>query len=168
MKKKLGHVWLYYKWYILGAAVILLLLGNHISEVRSREDPDFQVAVVTGGYVSEGTREKLAEQLEGLWGDANGDGEGKVNVNFYQYDAETAASTDTASFMASAVQLAADFKIGISVCFFTDCPELLLDNEALQSYGAVTDTCLTGLEEMEGFAVLGYGNSEQVSLLLMK
>ena len=166
MKKKLSHIWLYYKWYIIGAAVILLLVGNHISELRSREDPDHEVAVVTGAYISEGTRAELKKQLETMWDDADGDGEVRVNVNFYQYDAETAQSTDTASFMASAVQLAADFSIGISCGFFTDIPELLLDNEELVLYGAMEDICLEGLSELEGFAVLGYGDSEQVEILL--
>lgn len=168
MKKKLGHIWLYYKWYILAGAVVLLLAVNHWAEVRSREDPDHQVAVVTGGYISEGTREALAEQLGAIWEDTDGNGEVKVNVNFYQYDAETAESMDTASFMASAVQLAADFKIGISVCFLTDCPELLLDNEALRAFGAVEDTCLQELTELEGFAVLGYENSECIESLIVK
>ena len=166
MKKKLSHIWLYYKWYILAAAVVLLLAGNHISELRSREHPDHEVAVVTGGYVSEGTREALKTQLEELWEDANGDGEVRVNVNFYQYDAETAHSMDTAAFMASAVQLAADFSIGISSAFFTDTPELLLDNEELVLCGAVEDSCLDGLSELRGFAVLGYGDSEQVEILM--
>lgn len=166
MKKKLSHIWLYYKWYILAAAVILLLAGNHISELRSRENPDHEVAVVTGEYVSEGAREELKRQLEGIWDDRDGDGEVRVNVNFYQYDAETAQSTDTASFMASAVQLAADFSIGISCVFLTDAPELLLDNEELVLYGEMEDTCLEGLSELQGFAVLGYGDSDQVEILL--
>ena len=159
MKKKLGHIWLYYKWYIIGAAVILILALNHISEIKGREDPDLQVAVVTGGYVSEGCREELSRRLGALWGDRNGDGEEKVNVNFYQYDAETAESMDTAAFMASAVQLAADFKLEISSVFFTDCPELLLDNELLRSYGALEDCGIGTITDLEGFTVLGYGET---------
>lgn len=166
MKQKLSHIWLYYKWYIIGAAVLLLLLGNHLWEIKAKEDPDHQVAVVTGGYVSEGCRDALARQLEQLWQDRDGDGKVKVTVNFYQYDAETAKSMDTASFMASAVQLAADFKLEISSVFFTDCPELLLDNDLLESYGPVADTCLTELGELAGFAVLGYEDSEQIRILL--
>lgn len=164
-KEKWKHIWLYYKWYILAGAAIALLLANHIAEVASRVDPDYQVAVVTGQYVSEDTRQRLARYLEGLWPDADGDGEVKINVNFYQYDAETAYSTDTASFMASAVQLAGDFQTGMSICFLTNCPELLLDNEALESYGTLEDTLLAELTELEGFSVLGYENSVLVGSL---
>lgn len=164
-KEKWKHIWLYYKWYILAGAVLVLLLANHVAEVASRVDPDYQVAVVTGQYISEDTRQRLARYLEALWPDTDGDGQVKVNVNFYQYDAETAYSTDTASFMASAVQLAGDFQIGMSVCFLTNCPDLLLDNEALESYGVLEDTPLADLTELEGFSLLGYENSVLVGSL---
>lgn len=67
--------------------------------------------------------------------------------------------------MASAVQLAGDFQIGMSVCFLTNCPDLLLDNEALESYGVLEDTPLADLTELEGFSLLGYENSILVGSL---
>ena len=33
MKKKLEHIWYYYKWYILAAALVLLVAANFIGEV---------------------------------------------------------------------------------------------------------------------------------------
>ena len=74
---------------------------------------------------------------------------------------DKAESMDPASFMASAVQLAADFRLEISDCFVTDCPELLLDNNALRSYGAPEENGIKGITELEGFAVLGYGETLQ-------
>lgn len=165
LKEKWKHIWLYYKWYILAGAVLVLLLANHIAEVSSRAEPDYEVAIVTGGYVTEGTRQQLAETLAELWPDTDGDGQVKINVNFYQYDAETAQATDPAAFMAGAVQLAADFEMRMSVCFLSDNPELLLDNDVLESYGPIEESALTELTELAGFALVGYRNSAPVGLL---
>ena len=35
MKKKLEHIWYYYKWYILAAALVLLVAANFIGELGS-------------------------------------------------------------------------------------------------------------------------------------
>lgn len=161
MKKKLSHIWLYYKWYIIVAAVLAVIAADHLWQVGSRKEPDYYAAVVTGGYVSETARDALAQELERLWPDRDGDGSTRVTINFYQYDAQTAESMNPASFMASAVQLAADFRLEISDCFVTDCPELLLDNNALRSYGAPEENGIKGITELEGFAVLGYGETLQ-------
>ena len=161
MKKKLSHIWLYYKWYIIVAAVIAVIAADHLWQVESRKEPDYYAAVVPGGYVSETSRDALAQELSQLWPDRDGDGTTRVTINFYQYDAQTAASMDTASFMASAVQLAADFRLEISACFVTDCPELLLDNDLLRSYGPVEENGISKIAELEGFTVLGYGETLQ-------
>lgn len=165
LREKWKHIWLYYKWYILAGAVLVLLLANHIAEVVSRVDSDYQVAIVTGEYVTEGTRQQLAGLLEVLWPDADGDGQVKVNVNFYQYDAETAHATDPAAFMAGAVQLAGDFEMRMSMCFLSDNPELLLDNDVLECYGSIGDSALAELTELAGFSLVGYENSIPVGSL---
>lgn len=166
LREKWKHIWLYYKWYILGGMVLVLLLANHIAEVASRVDPDYQVAIVTGDYVTESTRQHLAELLEDLWPDADGDGQVKINVNFYQYDAQTAQATDTAAFMAAAVQLAGDFKMQMSVCFLSDDPALLLDNDVLEIYGPIEKSALAALTELAGFTLVGYPDSTLVGCLL--
>ena len=159
MKKKLSHIWLYYKWYIIVAAVIAVIAADHLWQIESRKEPDYYAAVATGTYVSESARDTLALELGKIWPDRDGDGITRVTINFYQYDAQTAQSMDTASFMASAVQLAADFRLEISSCFVTDCPELLLDNELLRSYGALEDCGIGTITDLEGFTVLGYGET---------
>ena len=161
MKKKLCHIWLYYKWYIIVAAVLAVIAADHLWQVGSRKEPDYYAAVVTGGYVSESARDALVQELAQIWPDRDGDGVTRITINFYQYDAKTAESMDTASFMASAVQLAADFRLEISTCFVTDCPELLLDNDLLHSYGPPEENGIKGIAELEGFTVLGYGETLQ-------
>lgn len=165
MKKKLATFWCYYKWYILLGAAVLVLLLNFVWEKHSQVQPDYQVAVITGEYVSESVRGDLARQLEALWPDADGDGAVLVTVNFYQYDAQTMDSRDTASFMASAVQLAADLQTGISACYFTDVPELLLENSQTENLGPMANTCLDVPAELEGFYVFAGQDSEKAAAL---
>ena len=45
MKKKLEHIWYYYKWYILAAALVLLVAANFIGELGQRRQPDGVVSI---------------------------------------------------------------------------------------------------------------------------
>ena len=155
MKKKLQNFWYYYKWYLVAAAVVAVLLVDFVSEKSKIVQPDYQLAIVTGSQISEERRTQLEETLETIWDDRNGDGQIHVQVNFYRYDAQTTQTDDTAAFMASAVQLAADLRLGESVCFLTDCPQLLLENSiGLSAVAQVEQTCLKDWEELQGFTLL--------------
>lgn len=125
MKKKLQHLWFYYKWYILAAALAVFLLVDFVVDLRTKPDPDYEVGIITYQYVPEATRDALEATLAQAWGDRNGDGQALVRVNFYQYDADTAGAVDYANFMAAAVQLAADLQEEISCWFFTDNASLI-------------------------------------------
>ena len=46
MKKKLEHIWYYYKWYILAAALGILVAANFIGELGQRRQPDGVVSIV--------------------------------------------------------------------------------------------------------------------------
>lgn len=155
MKKKLRNFWYYYKWYLVVAAVAAVLLVDFALEKGKIVQPDYQAAIVTGSWISEERRTQLEETLEKLWDDRNGDGQIHVQVNFYRYDAQTTQTDDTAAFMASAVQLAADLRLGESVCFLTDCPQLLMENgSGLSTVAQVEQTCLKDWEELQGFTLL--------------
>lgn len=86
MKKKLEHIWYYYKWYILAAALVLLVAANFIGELGQRRQPDGVVSIVTTSQVPEETVEKIRALFETLWGDRNQDGVTDVEVNVYAYD----------------------------------------------------------------------------------
>lgn len=155
MKKKLQNFWYYYKWYLVAAAVVAVLLADFAWGKEKLVEPDYQTALVTGGQISEERRAQLEETLETLWDDRNGDGQIHVQVNFYRYDARTTRTDDTAVFMASAVQLAADLQLGESGCFLTDCPQLLLENSTgLTEVAQAEQTCLKDWEELRGFTLL--------------
>lgn len=86
MKKKLEHIWYYYKWYILAAALVILVAANFIGELGQRRQPDGVVSIVTTSQVPEETVEKIRALFETLWGDRNQDGITEVEVNVYAYD----------------------------------------------------------------------------------
>ena len=81
MKKKLEHIWYYYKWYILAAALVLLVAANFIGELGQRRQPDGVVSIVTTSQVPEETVEKIRALFETLWGDRNQDDVTDVEVN---------------------------------------------------------------------------------------
>ena len=152
MKKKLEHIWYYYKWYFAVGVMILSVVLSFISERAAMVEPDWKIGLVTRQYVTEEEREALAVRFCDILPDRDGDGETLVNVMFYQYDGNTMEAGDTASFMASAVQLAADLQNRESVYYLTDVPELLLEADSTLRQGSGID--LTGLTTVEHFTLL--------------
>ena len=166
MKKKWEHLWLYYKWYMIGGAAVLLLLVNFWVQKRQTPKPDYYVSIVTGSYVSEEARDEMAAQLETVLDDRNGDGNVVVTVNLYQYNGRP---QDTSAFMAAAVQLAADLQEKISLCYITDSEELLNADGALVHLGEAEESVLSGETELHGFSLLCYEeNADTASKILIK
>lgn len=154
MKKRAEHLWLYNKWYLIWGAAVLLLLLNFLAQKANTPKPDCYVSIVTGNQISESTREGYAGLLEAVLDDRNGDGRVFVMVNLYQYDGRPGEAQDTSAFMAAAVQLAADLREGISLCYLTDSEELLNADGELTRLGTVEDTVLSGEPELAGFTLL--------------
>lgn len=154
MRKKLEHLWLYDKWYLMAGAGVLLLLLNFWAQKARTPKPDYYVSVVTGNQISESTREGYAARLETVLDDRNGDGKVTVMVNLYRYDGRPGQAQDTSAFMAAAVQLAADLREGISLCYLTDGEELLNAGGELTCLGRAEDTVLSGEPEILGFTLL--------------
>lgn len=152
MKKKLEHIWYYYKWYIVVGAMILSVVASFISERMSMVEPDWKIGLVTSQYVSEAERQALSARFSQVLPDRDGDGEILVDVMFYQYDGNTMEAENTASFMASAVQLAADLQNRESVYYLTDVPQLLLEADSTLQQAEGLD--LTGLTTVENFTLL--------------
>ena len=126
MKAKLENFWYYYKWYVLGGLLVLLLALNFILQKKEAPEPDCQIALVTVTEFDEDALAAIAARAEA---ELTGDGEDvpSVQVNYYPYDADAMAAQDTSRFMASSVQLAADIQYSVSCAYITDTPELLLE-----------------------------------------
>lgn len=169
MKKKWQHLWLYYKWYMIGGAAVLLLLVNFWVQKRQTPKPDYYLSVVTGSYVPEEARDEMAAQLETVLDDRNGDGKVVVTVNLYQYNGRPQDAEDTSAFMAAAVQLAADLQEKISLCYITDSEELLNADGALVQLGKAEESVLSGETALHGFGLLCYEeNADTASKILIK
>lgn len=167
MKKKWEHLWLYYKWYLIGGAAALLLLVNFWVQKRQTPSPDYSLSIVTGSFVSEEARDKMAAQLETVLDDRNGDGKVVVTVNLYRYNGRPQEAEDTSAFMAAAVQLAADLQEKISLCYITDSEELLNADGALVRLGGAEQSVLSGVPELHGFSLLCYGENTDIASQIM-
>ena len=167
MKGKMRKLWLYYKWYLIGGAAVLLLLVNFWVQKRQTPDPDYYFSIVTGSYIPEEVREGMAERLETVLDDRNGDGKVVVAVNLYRYDGRPEDAEDTSAFMAAAVQLAADLQEKISLCYLTDSEELLNADGALVNLGEAEDSVLAGEVWLQGFSLLCYGENADTAGRIM-
>lgn len=167
MKKKWEHLWLYYKWYLIGGAAALLLLVNFWVQKRQTPSPDYSLSIVTGSVVSEEARDKMAAQLETVLDDRNGDGKVIVTVSLYRYNGRPQEAEDTSAFMAAAVQLAADLQEKISLCYITDSEELLNADGALVRLGGAEQSVLSGVPELHGFSLLCYGENADIASQIM-
>ena len=168
MKKKLEHLWLYHKWHLIAGAGVLLLLLNFWAQKARTPKPDYYVSIVTGNQISESIREGYAAWLETVLDDRNGDGKVTVTVNLYRYDGRPGKAQDTSAFMAAAVQLAADLREGISLCYLTDGEELLNADGELKSLGRAEDTVLSGEPELEDFVLLCRPENIETTSRLLK
>ena len=167
MRKKWEHLWLYYRWYLIGGAAALLLLVNFWVQKRQTPSPDYYFSIVTGSVVSEEARDKMATQLETVLDDRNGDGKVVVTVNLYRYNGRPQEAEDTSAFMAAAVQLAADLQEKISLCYITDSEELLNADGALVRLGGAEQSVLSGEPELHGFSLLCYGENADIASQIM-
>lgn len=159
MKKKLSHIWYYYKWYILAALLVVWVAADFVSDLKSTRQPDTVVSIVTMSPVSEQTQQNLRGFFEDAFGDRNGDGEVLVEVNVYAYDGKDYTGNDPDAYSAAAIHLASEVCSGNTDLFLSDAEELMAEAEKLTQWGVWEDfSALNGLDcpELVGFAVYGF------------
>lgn len=147
MKKKLEHFWYYYKWYVLFAAMVLILVVNFAIEKATLVVPDATVSFVTMAEIPQQTLDGLRERLEPIVGDANGDGKVEIEINVYHYDGKGTGDNNPDNYSAAAVHLSAELQLQLAAFYVTDQPELLLESEALTQVGFWEDYAV--LRELE-------------------
>ena len=125
MKRRLEHLWYYYKWYILCGLLGLAVLIDYGWKIMHTVDPDYQIAFVTTEYMSEKDKEDASNYFLQYIKDKNGDGKKNIEIYQYRYDGDTKKTSNADEFMAAAVQLAVDMKENGSLWYVTDCLELL-------------------------------------------
>lgn len=106
-KKKLEHIWIYYKWYILvGAAVICML----VSIARTVAD-NSKETLISGIFINNSTSsEGYAHLMEDYWEYCGGNEDQKVELvgsRIIDFDAESPSQEDAAAFMIVSSMIAA-------------------------------------------------------------
>lgn len=107
LKKKLEHIWIYYRWYLLaGAAVICLLVSIVGTVAENRKE-----TLISGIFINNSTsQEGYAHLMEDYWEFCGGSEEQKAELiagRTIHFDAEPLSQEDAASFMIVTSMIAA-------------------------------------------------------------
>ena len=107
-KKKLEHIWIYYKWYFLVAAAVVCVgvsLAGTLAENRKE-------TLISGIFINNSTTsEGYAHLSEDYWAYCGGNDGEKVELvtgRTIHFDAETLSQEDAAAFMIVASMVAAE------------------------------------------------------------
>lgn len=140
--------WLHYhKWWLIGGAFLLLILGMLLHDMTSAPSYDYQMGIVTRQMLPEELLEELEAAFAALGEDLDGDGAVTVQLNQYnlQFSGEAdAASSDPAAaagavtnayeLMAAMTRLSGDLTAAESYIFLTDDPAGLQQAALLFGY----------------------------------
>lgn len=164
MKKKLEHIWYYYKWYIFTALLVICVAVDFFGDIRQNQEPDARVSIVTVTPVSEETMDVLRTFFENACGDRNGDGTCLVEVNLYAYDGNADSGEDPDAYAAAAVHLASEVRAGETELFLSDAEELMAQADSLKRWGKWQDyNGLGALDcpELEEFYIYGFPEKQE-------
>lgn len=135
---KLSDFWYYYKWYILGGLMLLIVIGNFLFQRAAVTNKDATVSMVTLTQVTQEQYQGLVEGLEKIAPDVNGDGQVLVTMNIYYYDPSQPQS-DADMFSATAVHLAAEIADEGADFYLSDLPHVMAEATTLHCVGYVAD-----------------------------
>lgn len=122
--QRLQNWWYYHKVLVIAAVIVVVMLipvAQNLLGIGVVE-PDYQIACVTKGGISDKTAEELCRACEALGQDLNGDG--KVVVNLVSYNTGAGDQETTMYFgYASTITIQADIELGESQFFLIEEPE---------------------------------------------
>lgn len=159
MKKKLEHIWYYYKWYILAVLLVIYVAADFLGDIRHVRQPDGMVSIVTMSDVSVETVEKIRTLFQDLWGDRNQDGYVEIEVNVYAYDGLGSSDSDADGYAAAAVHLASEIRAETTDLFLSDAAELMGEADSLERYGSWSEyekLNRLGCDELVNFGVYAF------------
>lgn len=106
-KKKLEHIWIYYKWYILVGAAVICMLGSIARTVADNS----KETLISGIFINNSTSpEGYAHLMEDYWEYCGGNEDQKVELvgsRNIDFDAESPSQEDAAAFMIVSSMIAA-------------------------------------------------------------
>lgn len=135
--KKLSNWWYYSRRYVLGGALVLVVLAYIGLTDHSAEDPDYSVLYVSAGEPSETLAEGATSQLESRGKDLNGDGEVVVALHRCIVDLQAVmngTSQNPQKDQGNLLSLEMDLSVCQSGIVITDAPEILQRHSGLMLY----------------------------------
>ncbi len=137
-KKRLGHIWYYYKFYILCGVIVLMALAVGLNSCFNRRKYDVNVLYMTHGYSDTFYQtDELCNLFDSFAEDTNGDG--LANVQFITINYGTTVSESNSAYATRSANLAA----GKNVLFLLDTKNY----EELKNGGFLEDISNLGTSE---------------------
>ena len=106
-KKKLEHIWIYYKWYILVAAAVICVLVSILGTVANNQ----KETLISGIFINNAAEpEGYACLTEGYWEYCGANPDQKVELvtgRSIDFEAETPSQQEAAAFMTVTCMIAA-------------------------------------------------------------
>ena len=120
-KSKWENFWYYHKLHVLITVICLAVVGGFIHEMVNREDPDYQIALLTQKGYSTDLVEALQGEIAKYGEDLNGDGKVLVQINPYTIvTGEGEQASDPSVQMAGVTRFSVDVQEGDSIIYITD------------------------------------------------
>ncbi len=135
-KSKWENFWYYHKWHVVAGVFILFVVLFTVYDFRSRENPDYEIGLITQESYPADVTDALEAQLAQYGTDLNGDGKVTVHVNPYVVGniGTSSGAEDPKLEMAGYVKITSDLSNGTSMIFVTDDASFAKEQEAFQLY----------------------------------
>lgn len=150
-EEKIKNWFYYYKWYLVGGAVLIWILASIIVPVITRVEPDYIFAWVGDTRLSDEAAGAFTAAVEAVADDRNGDG--KTVAELRQY-VSTEGDIETSLYYnyAADTRLAADMTAAESAFFLTRTPDSLQETYEIMDGEAVllSETALILPDEFDG------------------
>jgi hypothetical protein len=119
-KQKRENFWYYHKWQVILGVVVLFFVVYFSWDLFTKENPDYEVAILSETNFPSNQLLELEEVLEQVGEDRNGDGKVVVFVNCYAIASENTQIQDANLQMASVTKYMNDMTEGQSMIYMVD------------------------------------------------
>lgn len=119
-KEKVINFWFYYRWWVLGGGLALIMTFFLLRDVNSNVTPDYTLGLLTQRAVSEEVVAGMETAMLPYIDDRNGDGKTVVRLSQYNLTVGEEEPADPMAQMAGMTRLSGDIQMGESMLFITD------------------------------------------------
>lgn len=125
------NFWYYNKYKVLVGILVLIVVINTVSQLRSRENPDITVDLVSQSADADLLGAQLLQLLSGAAEDINADGQAVADVNVYNYSISDAGELSFAED--DGVHLGAEINTGSVPLYIADDCAVMADTGLVQA-----------------------------------